>query len=70
MTWLIRLSSILLISIGVIVLSGAVAIGVAYYRMAPDLPDISALTVTCRIQAGRYRTTPAGRQHHHHAGGT
>ncbi len=44
MTWLFRLGTILLISAFVILLSGAAAIGVAYYKMAPDLPDISALS--------------------------
>ncbi|MEL6721717.1 MAG: penicillin-binding protein 1A [Pseudomonadota bacterium] len=43
MTWLIRLGTILLISIFVLLLSGAAAIGVAYYKMAPDLPDITVL---------------------------
>ncbi len=44
MTWLIRAGTILLIGIFIVLLSGAAAIGVAYYRMAPDLPDTGALS--------------------------
>ncbi len=44
MTWLIRVGTVLLIGVFIILLSGAAAIGVAYYRMAPDLPDTGALS--------------------------
>ena len=43
MTWLLTFCKITLITLVVLGLLGAGAIGIAYYKIAPDLPDIAAL---------------------------
>jgi penicillin-binding protein 1A len=43
MTWLLTFCKITLITLLILFLLGAGAIGVAYYKIAPDLPDIAKL---------------------------
>ena len=43
MTWFIKLSKIVLISLLILGIFGIAAIGVAYYKVRPDLPDVTAL---------------------------